>query len=226
MNLKQTVQSTLSPDSRLYRFLALLYRYRSPHTIKRAIMMRWHKDSRFDSSELWMASLCPTPILEAVIEKWHPRSFLDVGCGTGQAMQYLLQKGIDCVGLEGSEAAIAASPVAERIRCVNLNDAVRLERKFDLVWSYEVAEHIHPRFVEWFLDTLTGHGDTVVMSAAQPGQGGAGHFNLQAPAYWIAKLRQRNFVFLKDFTESLHQLDSNVCFCRNMMAFQREPDAP
>ena len=185
--------------------------------------MRWRKDSRFDASELSMASLCPAPILEAVIDKWHPKTWLDVGCGTGQAMHYLLQRGIDCVGLEGSEAAIAASPVAERIRCVNLNNPVQLSQTFDLVWSYEVAEHIHPNFVDPFVDTLTGHGDIVLMSAAQPGQGGAGHFNVQPPAYWIAKLRQRTFMFLKDFTDCLHQLDNSVCFCRNMMAFQRKP---
>jgi hypothetical protein len=90
-------------------------------------------------------------------------------------------KGIETLGLEGSVKALAASPVPELIRLTNLNYAVDLGRRFDLVWSYEVAEHIHSAYTDVFLDTLTKHGDTIAMSAAKPGQHGYGHFNEQPP---------------------------------------------
>ncbi len=182
--------------------------------------MRLLKDSRFDASELWMASLCPTNILDALVAEWNPRSCLDVGCGTGETIRYLSLQGIDCVGLEGSAAAIEVSPVKERIVCVNLNYSVSLNRRFDLVWSYEVAEHIHPKFVDEFLNTLTKHGDLIGMSAAQPGQGGVGHFNEQPPGYWISKLEKLNFRFQREFTKYLTELDEP--FSQNVMVFRRD----
>jgi len=156
---------------------------------------------------------------EAVIERWRPRSFLDVGCGTGKTLEYVASKGIDCLGLEGSRAAIAASPVKQLIRLSNLNRPVDLGRKFEIVWSYEVAEHIHPLYTDTFLATLTRHGDLIVMSAAQPGQGGAGHFNEQPPSYWIQKMRQRGYSYDAEFSEFLHSLPAE--YSRNMMVFAR-----
>jgi SAM-dependent methyltransferase len=181
--------------------------------------MRWHKDSRFDASELWMASHCPTSLLDAVIAEWNPQSCLDVGCGTGQTLRFFLEKGIDSLGLEGSRAAIEASPVKDHILCVNLNTPVNVGRRFDLVWSFEVAEHIHPRFVGRFVETLTKHGDLVVMSAAQPGQGGAGHFNEQPPSYWINKLQEHAFTVQRRFTEYLHGMKD--LHSKNVMVFLR-----
>jgi hypothetical protein len=51
------------------------------------------------------------------------------------------------------------------------------------VWSYEVAEHIHPKYTDAFLYKLTSHGPVVVLSAAQPGQGGCDYFNEQPLHY-------------------------------------------
>lgn len=218
MQLKRAVQSAVSRDSLLYKLLASVYRHRTPHRVTRAVAIRLHKDSRFDASELEMASFCPRQTLDAVVTRFQPKTWLDVGCGTGQAIQYLCAKGIECMGLEGSTAAIEASPVKEMIRCFNLNHSIDLGRRFDIVWSYEVAEHIHPTFVSGFLDTMIKHGNVIVMSAARPGQGGVGHFNEQPPEYWIDKFEQRGFLFSRDVTEYLHGIDE--FFSANLMVFE------
>jgi len=218
--MKDQVKAALHPNSFLYNSLAWIYGWiaRKPG-VRRAAYMRFFRDSRFDESELHMASLQPVPLLEAVIERWRPRSFLDVGCGTGKTLEYIASKGMDCLGLEGSTAAIAASPVKQLIRCTNLNRPVNLRRKFDIVWSYEVAEHIHPSYTNTFLATLIRHGDLIVMSAAQPGQGGAGHFNEQPPSYWIQKMRERDYSYDAEFSELLQSLPAD--HSRNMMVFSR-----
>ena len=155
-----------------------------------------------------------------MIAAWRPESFLDVGCGTGRALEYVAAQGIECAGLEGSEAAIRSSPVSQLIARVNLNKCVSLGRSFDLVWSYEVAEHIHPNFVETYLDTLTSHGDRIALSAAPPGQGGVGHFNEQPQRYWIEKLERRGFAYRPELSTLLHGLDD--LWCENMMLFIRQ----
>jgi SAM-dependent methyltransferase len=121
-NLKQTVKSKLDAYSVPYNVLAWCYSWiAGRRSIRRAAYMRMFKDSRFAADELHMASLCPSNILDAVIERWHPRSFLDVGCGIGQTIKYVSNRGIECLGLEGSAAAIAHSPVKRQIRMTNLN---------------------------------------------------------------------------------------------------------
>jgi SAM-dependent methyltransferase len=220
-NLKRTAKSKLDSFSLPYNVLAWCYSWIAGRpSIRRAAYMRMFKDSRFAATELHMASLCPSGILDAVIERWHPRSFLDVGCGTGQTIKYVSNRGIECLGLEGSAAAIDQSPVKQQIRMANLNEPLDLGRRFDVVWSFEVAEHIHPKFTETFLDTLTSHGDLMVLSAAQPGQGGAGHFNEQPLSYWIERITRRGFVFEEQFTKQLHALSDE--FSGNMMVFTRE----
>jgi SAM-dependent methyltransferase len=162
-----------APDSLMYNALAWSFGFITGNrSIRRWAVLRVQKDSRFAADELRWASLLPTHLLDAVVERWRPFSVLDIGCGTRQAVKYLAEKGIDCIGVEGSRAVVEASPVRDRIQCLNLNHPVSLGRLFDVVWSYEVAEHIHPAYTDAFLHTLTSHGPVVVLSAAQPGQGG------------------------------------------------------
>jgi SAM-dependent methyltransferase len=217
---KAAVKARLSDDTLIYNALAWGYgAIAGKPGVRRNAIMRARRDSRFEVEDLAMASLLPTHLLEAVMANWHPRTVLDVGCGTGRAVQYLAQHGIDCIGLEGSRAAIDASPVRDRLACVNLNRPVILGRSFDVVWSYEVAEHIHPHFTDTFVSTLTSHGPTIVLSAAQPGQGGCGHFNEQLPSYWIQKIEARGFRYLREASAQLQALPDE--FARNVMAFTR-----
>ena len=68
-----------------------------------------------------------------------------------------------------------------------------LRKSFDLVWCFEVAEHIHPKFVDIFVNNLTRHSKVVALSAAPPGQGGEGHFNEQPKSYWEKKFADRGY---------------------------------
>jgi SAM-dependent methyltransferase len=171
--------------------------------------------------ELYMCSLFPRALLDVVLDELRPRSALDVGCGTGQALSYLLERGVDVTGLEGSPLAVQHARNPERIIQTDLRRPVALGRRFDVVWSYEVAEHIHPSFTDVFVESLTRHADRIVMSAARPGQGGEGHFNEQPPAYWIAKLDASGFDLDVRLTERLRATPDE--FAANMMAFVRRP---
>jgi SAM-dependent methyltransferase len=219
-SVKDRIKNQFSPYSWLYNALAVGYGWAAQKPgVRRAAYMRAFKDSRFAADELHMASLCPRQILDAVLDKWCPKTFLDVGCGTGKAIEYVSARGIECSGLEGSVDAINSSAVRDRIYLSNLNKPMDLGRKFDLVWSFEVAEHIHQKYAEVFLDTLTRHGDIIALSAAPPGQGGAGHFNEQPLSYWINKLTARAFRYEETFSSYLHTLSDT--HSGNMMVFTR-----
>ena len=96
-----------------------------------------------------MCSLLPIKILDQVIKEFHPLSILDVGCGTGVSLEYFLQHNIDATGVENSKLAIKKSNVSEKIIRHNLKKELNLKQKFDLVWSFEVIEYIHPNLNEF-----------------------------------------------------------------------------
>jgi len=142
-----------------------------------------------------------------------------IGCGTGRSLDYFLSKGIDAIGIEGSGKVISKAKHPERILHYDLNHELSLHRKFDLLWSYEFVEHIHPKFVHRLMKTFSRHSDTVVISAAHPGQGGDGHFNEQPAAYWIELFRNEGYEFNREKTDLLRSMDDP--YARNMMVLLR-----
>ena len=77
--------------------------------------------------------------------------------------------------------------------CHDLTKPLNLDRRFDLVMSLEVAEHLDSRFAPVFVESLVRHGDVVLYSAAVPGQGGNHHVNEQWPSYWVELFAEHDF---------------------------------
>lgn len=178
-----------------------------------------HDSIFFDRETLWMCGFEHGRKLDFAIELFSPTSILDVGCGLGRSLQYLISKGVEGVGIEGSKLAIDSSAVKDRIIHHNLYHPIDLAKKFDLVWCVEVAEHIHPNHLQNFLDILTHHSEIVVMSAAPPGQGGELHFNEQPEEYWIARFDERGYAFDSGSTTRFREIDE--VFSENVFVFRR-----
>jgi hypothetical protein len=79
-------------------------------------------------------------------------------------------------------------------RSADLSEPIDLGRRFDLVQSLEVAEHLPQQRASDFIDVLTAHSPLVMFSAAVPGQGGEHHINEQPLQYWREKFRERGYV--------------------------------
>ena len=188
----------------------------------RRLYRRATKSSIFcERDQMHMCSLHAGVLLDKTLELLHPKTVLDLGCGTGQSLNYLMSKGIDVVGIEGSQTAIELAQHPERIRQADLRKPLSLGRTFDLVWCYEVVEHIHAKYVDNLLRTFSAHGDTIVLSAAPPGQGGEGHFNEQPPQYWIEEFGRFGYALDEGITQQLRDVNSG--FCANMLVFRRRP---
>jgi len=150
-------------------------------------------------------------------EMVQPSIVLDVGCGTGKTTIYLHQRGFKTLGVEASEIAIRKSERPDLILQHDLRFPMDLKQSFDLVWCFEVAEHIHPRFVDTFVDSLIRHSRIVVLSAAPPGQGGEGHFNEQPRSYWQAKFADRGYALHAEWTAAMQE--TKEFYSENMMVF-------
>lgn len=125
-----------------------------------------------------------------------PISVADFGCAEG-AWLSVLQEINPQTKIFGVDYASAAkgTPIIPRdcFQAANLETPIDLGRKFDLVISLEVAEHLKPEAAKTFVATLTRHSDQIIFSAAIPGQGAPTHFNCQWPSYWRALFKEHGF---------------------------------
>lgn len=134
------------------------------------------------------------PILLQMVEA---NSVVDVGCGVGKWLKTFKENGVnDILGVDGPHLDPAGFLPGEDVLIrVDLEKPFRLDRRFDLAVSIEVAEHISPENARGFVESLCLLSDTIVFSAAAPGQGGQNHLNEQPPSYWIEKFESFGFEF-------------------------------
>jgi len=122
-------------------------------------------------------------------------SLLDVGAGHGAwAAEWMAAGVTDVLAVDGDyvrrdQLAIPAS----KFFAHDLSTPLDLKRRFDLVQSLEVAEHLPADKADLFVDNLVGHGDIILFSAAVPHQGGEHHVNEQPPEYWRNRFASRGY---------------------------------
>ena len=100
----------------------------------------------------------------------------------------------DVVGVDGDYVNPEQLAIArERFLAHDLSTPLKVGRRFDLVQSLEVAEHIAAEHADLFVENLVKHGDVILFSAAVPHQGGEHHVNEQPPQYWRERFKARGY---------------------------------
>jgi SAM-dependent methyltransferase len=123
------------------------------------------------------------------------RSVLDVGCGRGVWLREWNIHGVkDFIGVDGSyvnDGQLVIAP--EKFVRHDVSKPFNLGRRFDLVQSLEVGEHVLEACADTFVANIAVHGDFILFSAAVPGQGGEFHVNEQPHSYWRDKFLDYGF---------------------------------
>lgn len=136
-------------------------------------------------------------ILPVVSRFVHPQSVVDVGCCLGGWLDYW-QKifGVkEILGLDGDYVELSELSIDQKnFMSVNLEERINLDRRFDLVQSMEVAEHLTPERAESFVEDLTKLGDVILFSAAVTTAPGHNHVNCQWQSYWLKKFLKFGYV--------------------------------
>lgn len=134
-------------------------------------------------------------VVPFLIDLLKPKSVVDVGCGTGTWLKIFLDHKInEILGIDGTYLNKEQLKIdSSKFIAYDLETLYRCEKKYDLVISLEVAEHLSSDSSDVFVETLTGLSDTVIFSAAIPNQGGQNHINEKEPKYWIEKFEKKGF---------------------------------
>lgn len=122
-------------------------------------------------------------------------SLLDIGAGHGAWAAEWLAAGVkNVLAVDGDYVRKEQLAIPKKnFRAHDLATPLDLKKRFDLVQTLEVAEHLPADKAELFVDNLTRHGDVILFSAAVPHQGGEHHVNEQPPEYWRRKFAGRGY---------------------------------
>ena len=169
--------------------------------------------------------------LDLDLNKTH--KVIDVGCGIGEFGHNAMQQfnfdyyGID-LKIPREKLLIPKDHYAE----FDLTEPFPWEEKFpfkgpfDLVICTEVLEHIPASCADNAVKILCSLGDTVIFSAAIPGQGGLQHLNEQWQSYWAEKFEANGFFpVVYDVRMKLwHNPDCDVWYKQNLVIYQKAPE--
>ena len=135
-------------------------------------------------------------IVPIVLELIHPKSVVDVGCGTGEFLYTFKEHGVgDILGIDGEWVSRKKLRISEAFfLSADVEKPLKVDKKFDLVVSLEVAEHLRESSARTFVETLTRLGPVILFSAAIPFQGGTHHVNEQWPEYWVNFFQERGYL--------------------------------
>jgi SAM-dependent methyltransferase len=124
-----------------------------------------------------------------------PGSLLDVGCGTGTWLRAATDLGVsDVLGIDGVEVTQEHLYVSKaNIKYLDLSRPFDLGRRFDLALCLEVAEHLADESSSILVSSIVSHSNSILFSAACPGQPGQHHVNCQWPTYWQSLFNNHGF---------------------------------
>ena len=133
-------------------------------------------------------------ILPIVFDAVHPKTVVDVGCGVGTWLDVARSLGASTTGFEGEWVkSLPPTYPGLDIRAADLEQSLRLDQRFDLAISMEVAEHLSPARADSFVADLVALAPNVLFSAAVPGQGGNNHINEQWQSYWAERFATHGY---------------------------------
>jgi len=149
-------------------------------------------------------------ITNVLHERLGPKRVVDLGSGCGVYGHFLARKGVDVTSIDGVLPPLEHSfGVRTHVRDLTV--------PFDNVWGdfdfalcLEVAEHIPEPLSGAFLDNILRFSPRLVLSAAQPNQGGHHHVNEQPKRYWVAKLAEKGFAYNRRETGRLLEAMTNA----------------
>jgi 2-polyprenyl-3-methyl-5-hydroxy-6-metoxy-1,4-benzoquinol methylase len=100
----------------------------------------------------------PRIVVPLIVEDSKPQSVVVFGCGLGTWISEFKRSGVqDVLGLDGSwvDKTYFEQDVLHNFMVADLESPIRLDRKFDLAISLEVAEHLDKKSARSFVASLT-----------------------------------------------------------------------
>jgi hypothetical protein len=172
----------------------------------------------------WRKDLAPSIICPIIINLLKPKSVLDVWCGIGYRWVHFLKHNIEYVWCDQDFIDKKDLVIPEaNFFYHNLEKPLSLDKKFDLVMSLEVWEHIDKKYAQQYVESLVNHWDIILFSAATPWQEWVFHINEQFPDYRSKIFQNHWYVCLDIIREKISSKDTDTpVYRQNMFVYVKD----
>jgi len=150
-------------------------------------------DKKFYSNNYPHSYYSAKEVVPIIIKTLSPNSVVDLGCGSGTWIKVFQEEGVKkTLGIDFHNAKTLI-PKKYFLKH-DLRKTLKLNEKFDLAISFEVAEHVETKYSETFVDNLVNLSDIILFGAATPKQEGENHINEHWHIFWISLFEKRGYV--------------------------------
>src|SRR3972149_7053071 len=104
-------------------------------------------------------------IAKRIIEETEPKTVLDAGCALGFLVEAFRNRGVEAYGVDISEYAIQNVYPKIKKYCWIGSITDPFPKKYDLITSIEVLEHMPQRESERAIENLCNHANEIVFSS-------------------------------------------------------------
>ena len=137
-------------------------------------------------------------VAKNIAQNVQPRTVLDAGCATGHLVAALRDLGVEAYGIDISEYAIdhVREDVREYCAVGSLADPLpaKLQRKYDLIVSVEVLEHLTEEDGKRAIANLCQYTDRFMFSSTPDDFEDPTHINVRPREYWAGVFSENGFV--------------------------------
>jgi SAM-dependent methyltransferase len=137
-----------------------------------------------------------------IVSDLAPGSVLDAGCAIGLLVEALRERGVEAMGIDLSSYAIEHVHETVRAYCQHGSIADEFPRRYDVIISIEVLEHMPAREAEAAIANFCRHTDDVIFSSSPSDYKEPTHVNVHPPGYWASEFARHGFYRDVDFDAS------------------------
>lgn len=159
-------------------------------------------------------------VADRIVADIAPATVLDAGCAIGLLVESLRERGVEASGIDLSSYAIGQVHESVRAYCHHGSVADEFPRRYDLIVSIEVLEHMPPREADAAIANFCRHTDDVIFSSTPGDYREPTHVNVHPPEYWASEFARHGFYRDMDFDGS-HITPWAVRFRRSAEPFHR-----
>ena len=137
-------------------------------------------------------------------------SFIDLGCATGHLIKNIKKnhntevKGVEY--FEYHKRSKHCSPIIkDNIEIADLRDILKNDKKYDIVYSTEVAEHIDPKYAASYMQNIVNFAKDIIIMSWSAGIVHSQHFNPMEYDEYIHYVSKFGLTPNKELTNKLLQ---------------------
>jgi len=154
----------------------------------------------YERNEEWLAFF--GGIAKRIQEEIAPHSVLDAGCAMGFLVEKLRELGIEAYGMDISPYAISMVHDTFKPFCSLGSITEPFPRKYDLIVSIEVLEHLTPQEAEKAVANFCCFTDDILFSSSPYDFREVTHLNVRPVEYWAELFARHGFYRDLDFDAS------------------------